>query len=300
MTKKSDAGKEPETSFSLIKVNVNLECASKAVIELIDAVRNGLGLIYVPTHLRMMTAACLDVSSRFAETDPEARQLFERSMGRYLSQEVRRQKNIEAIANGAIASLPEHANDKPVDTDWIAYFLDQCKEVGDEEMQSIWSRILAGEVSQPGTYSLRTLNFVRTLCKEEAQLFTAYCAYCFPDLPAGAPYRFTVAKADDYLDKHGMEAFKIRHLVDIGLVRDGMHTLSAEETVFTFPSYYFGKQYVVTKEDKGIPHYVYDVQNLTALGCEIYPIAGAKPDFEYLRNLLDCCKAEGFEVAVKC
>ena len=38
-----------------------------------------------------------------------------------------------------------------------------------EELQSIWGRLLAGELKSPGSYSYRTLDFVRNLTTDEAK-----------------------------------------------------------------------------------------------------------------------------------
>ncbi len=49
--------------------------------------------------------------------------------------------------------------------------------VDDDERRTWWARLLAGEIQQPGTYSLRTLAVMDTLSMAEAQLFTKLCAY---------------------------------------------------------------------------------------------------------------------------
>lgn len=38
-------------------------------------------------------------------------------------------------------------------------------------MQELWGRILAGEVKQPKSYSLRTLELIKNLSKKEADTF---------------------------------------------------------------------------------------------------------------------------------
>ena len=50
-------------------------------------------------------------------------------------------------------------SDKPVDPDWFARWRVNAEDVRDEEMQSLWARILAGEVREPGSYSLHTVRF---------------------------------------------------------------------------------------------------------------------------------------------
>ena len=80
--------------------------------------------------------------------------------------EVRQQKNLEAIVQQAALAITDQSkpvDDKPVDPDWTAFFLNQSQDISDEQMRSLWGRILTGEVSQPGSFSMRTLAVVRTM-----------------------------------------------------------------------------------------------------------------------------------------
>ena len=51
------------------------------------------------------------------------------------------------------------------------------EDVTDEEMQLLWSRVLAGETKRPKSFSLRTLDILRNLSKEEAEKFQNLCKY---------------------------------------------------------------------------------------------------------------------------
>ena len=64
----------------------------------------------------------------------------------------------------------EIADESP-DDDWINRFFSSAQEVSSDDMQTLWGRILAGEVKQPGSYSLRTLDFLRNLTASEAKAF---------------------------------------------------------------------------------------------------------------------------------
>lgn len=73
----------------------------------------------------------------------------------------------------------EQASSEPVDKDWLNRFLDYAEGVSEEEMQNIWAKILAGEVKQPKSFSLRTLNVLRNMTKEDAELFVEVSKYVF-------------------------------------------------------------------------------------------------------------------------
>lgn len=61
------------------------------------------------------------------------------------------------------------------DFDWHIRFFENCGSVGNEEMQDYWAKILAGEIIQPGSYSLRTIECLKTLSRDEAKLFQKIC-----------------------------------------------------------------------------------------------------------------------------
>lgn len=73
----------------------------------------------------------------------------------------------------------EQVSSEPVDKDWLNRFLDYAEDVSEEEMQKIWARILAGEVKQPKSFSLRTLDVLRNMTKEEAELFVEISKYVY-------------------------------------------------------------------------------------------------------------------------
>jgi hypothetical protein len=82
-------------------------------------------------------------------------------------------ENIERITSVAAAEL---AGDTAVveerpDPDWVMRFFGSAEDITSQQLQELWGRILAGEIRKPGSYSLRTLEFVRNISKAEADLF---------------------------------------------------------------------------------------------------------------------------------
>lgn len=66
-----------------------------------------------------------------------------------------------------------------LDPTWQRHWEEKASRVGmdDDERRTWWARLLAGELQQPGYFSLRALAVMDTLSTEEAQLFTRVCAY---------------------------------------------------------------------------------------------------------------------------
>lgn len=62
-----------------------------------------------------------------------------------------------------------------VDPDKMKRLKDLSKEFSSDDMQEIIAWILAGEYNQPWSYSLRTMEIVRHLSKNEIEMFKKYC-----------------------------------------------------------------------------------------------------------------------------
>jgi hypothetical protein len=97
-------------------------------------------------------------------------------------QEAKRQLNIEQVALEAANELRgKEASAEPLDEDWVARFFESAKDVSSEEMQRIWAKILAGEVVRPGSFSVRCIEAVRNISREEAALFEGLSPYVVGD-----------------------------------------------------------------------------------------------------------------------
>jgi uncharacterized protein DUF2806 len=186
----------------IIKIE-DLAGLSKPLTRLIEVISAGVGAVTTPYLIRKtaearayeiktIASALQDVSEHAAVPvvyqggvvevwqKPEdgtlvvtTRPIDERSASRRNYQDRKRQENIERITSITAAELAEEttiADERP-DEDWISRFFTEAEDVTSAEMQELWGRILAGEIRRPGSFSLRTLQFVKNITKSEAQLF---------------------------------------------------------------------------------------------------------------------------------
>lgn len=112
-----------------------------------------------------------------AETDIKVQLLKlkgEEEVANYvLAKEARKINNAKSVVEKATTHFVEgeKVSDEPVNTDWTNRFFSIVEDISDETLQDIWGRILAGEVKRPNSFSLRTLDLLRNITKEEAELF---------------------------------------------------------------------------------------------------------------------------------
>lgn len=105
--------------------------------------------------------------------------LIEQSHDRAVLDSVRKEINVaksilhaeEKIQRDDGADIP----DGKVNDDWIYRWRDYAGDVNSDEMQRLWGSLLAGEVKEPGTYSLRCMEFLRNLEQSEAKLIETAC-----------------------------------------------------------------------------------------------------------------------------
>ena len=195
---------------------VDLTGISKPADTLIKKVSNAVGGLFVPYQIKRVAKAETEAAMIKAQSDIEITDLHRRAMHRWIDEEARRQKNMEDITNKALSQLNKEANPDSMEDDWITNFFDKSRIVSDDEMQTLWSRVLAGEANTPGTYSKRTVRFLSDLDKTDADLFSKLCGFSWM-MGVVVPLVFD-AQAEIY-KRYGINFNSLSHLESIGLVR---------------------------------------------------------------------------------
>lgn len=139
-------------------------------------------------------------------------------------QELKRQSNIEKVARKAKELLGDmEVENSKADHDWIARFFNDVQDVSSEKMQFLWAKILAGEIEQIGSTSIRTLGILKNLDQATAHLFQIFCSVCifFPDrkvlLDARVPSLGGHA-GENSLAAYGLNFDKLNQLNEHGLI----------------------------------------------------------------------------------
>ena len=90
-------------------------------------------------------------------------------------------------------------------------------------MQNLWAKILAGEVAQPSTFSLKTIDVMRNLSKKDAELFIKMCSHSFI---ADATNCF-LPNEEEFIKTVGIQYEDIMKLSELGLMfNDGTISLN--------------------------------------------------------------------------
>jgi hypothetical protein len=194
---------------------VNLGELTKPATVLIEKISEAIGGIFRPYQIRRIAEAEAQASSIKAISQIEITELQRRALYRFFSEEAKKQQNIESITAKALPELAEAATPERVEDDWITNFFDKCRLISDEEMQMLWSRVLAGEASSPGRYSKRTVSILSSLDKSDAALFTKLCSFTW-DMGEFVPVVFDAQ--DTIYTGAGINFVTLKHLDEIGLI----------------------------------------------------------------------------------
>ena len=93
-------------------------------------------------------------------------------------QEQKRQNNLQNVVELAAHEINgKMVDDVDIDHDWASRFFADVQDVTSEKLQSIWAKILAGEVESPGRTSLHTLSVLRNFTQNDAKLFERLCQF---------------------------------------------------------------------------------------------------------------------------
>lgn len=194
---------------------INFGDISKPATVLIEKISDAIGGYYKPYQIKRVATAEAEAEIIKAQAQIEVTDLQRRALVRFVAEEAKKQENIEQISRKAFPHLEDTAKPENMENDWIANFFDKCRIVSDEEMQSLWAKVLAGEANSPGSYSKRTVNFLSSLDRADADLFTSLCGFGW-FLGNIVPLIFDAQEA--IYNGRGINFGSLSHLDDIGLV----------------------------------------------------------------------------------
>lgn len=281
--------------YSLIKI----EGDSKALSTLIDAISRGIGTLYRPLGIKREAKAKAEEIKILAEAKVKEQEIFaealknngsvlseeqlQHTIARIFGQELRRQENIDAIANIALAALDESkllSVKEKVDTDWLTRYFNIVQDVSDDELRNAWGKILSQEIMSPGSYSLRTLNTVSNLSKKEAELFTSIGSLV---LYNGSTY-FLINAKNSILGSD-MSFSDITLLMECGLIREEheLHLMKESDGKPAKIAYIYQDKVLLFESQAGsISMPVYE---LTTAGKELYNILPVSFQIDYLKQI---------------
>lgn len=188
---------------------------SKPATALIDKISEAIGGVFKPWQIRRVAEAEAEADKIKAVSRIKITELQQRALHRFFYEEAKKQSNIEKITAQSLPQLDKKAKPENIEEDWITNFFDKCRLISDEKMQTLWSRILAGEANAPGKFSRRTVSFMATLDKRDAVLLTKLCSF---NWMLGDTQPLIYDLKEKLYTKNSINFGVLKHLDAIGLI----------------------------------------------------------------------------------
>ena len=201
---------------------------SSNVPSILSSVGTIVGSIITVVFLRSNTSTTEFEKIKAGKFDEVVEDLL--SAGQMTYTEFYRAKNFLKIAKKAdkyYSKIQRENENKIYDFDWFMRYYDAAGNISDDDMQEMWAKVLAGEISNPSIFSLRAIDILKSMRKADAELFVKICKFSFSE-PSGELF---LPNYDDYLEKNGIEYSDVMKLNEMGLIfNDSLITLRFQIT----------------------------------------------------------------------
>lgn len=224
-------------------------------------------------------------------------EVFEKSIEQMVGDNVRKNINISKAVFYAEDHLKHKAcpgADATVEKDWVHRWRELVGNVSSEEMQRLWGRLLAEEVEAPGSFSLRCLEFIKNLSRQEAHLIERLAKISFIKNLWGD---------DDVLEEFGFSFDDLMELQGLGVISG----VEAESLISSVPSIdeedgrfrtlivLPNKKLLVIESDnaKSVDYKSYLV---TRLGQQLLRLSSVDPEIEFFKKFSRLLMLKGYSV----
>ena len=159
---------------------------------LLDKLEKVAGFIFLPTQIKRIANAEINAikeakknlgndikikvdNHNISIESGDNQSYIPQAIASVIKQELHKQENINAIVCETLKMLEQKNQDNinvEINEDWLNIFIENAKNVSDDEMRFIWAKLLSEEVVCNNSYSISTLNILRNMSKSDATLFT--------------------------------------------------------------------------------------------------------------------------------
>ncbi|NTV44787.1 MAG: DUF2806 domain-containing protein [Candidatus Yonathbacteria bacterium] len=182
------------------------------------------------------------------------------------------------------------------DNDLFWGLLEHSKEITNEDVQELIAKIIAGEYNVPGSYSMSTLQILKSLGKKDLEKFSFFASFYLPRHGFFKDFFNMREKSLSVRTKLGINYADFLELQNLGLVQNGDYTVSVtvkKDGLFSLD--YYGDQ-ILFKATKDFDKWNFPVcYELTKAGKEILKHLKINKSPDFKDWLIEDFKTKGFE-----
>ena len=234
----------------------------------------------IRTEANAMTLVTKNASEAAAKEFGQDQFLIDRTVNHFGSKLLREQINREKTVHLAIEDLktnpPKEDSKSEIDPDWLEMFSRIAESKSNEDVQLFLSRILSGEIRNPGTFSAKTIQTLSLLDQSTAKIFQSFCNVSFEILQLGETFTCLICEpfgspGNNELSQLGLSYSQLTQLQDNGLIQHSLTSwLQFPPLVFQIPITIGDKVYrfMLTPDTPKEPVKV-NIINFTKVGHEL-------------------------------
>jgi len=138
-------------------------------------------------EIRATTEARVEIIKKegqsFANKVDAPKEYVDKASLKFASKIIKEQLNLDEITYRAAQDLAKEGDKidnspkEEISDDWLNEFESQARLKSSDDMKLIFSKILSGEISKPGTFSIRTVKLISQLDNQPAKLFQLLCSH---------------------------------------------------------------------------------------------------------------------------
>lgn len=235
--------------------------------------------------LSLVTSEAAKAASKEFGVDKE---LVNRSVNFFGTQLLREQINREAIMEQTIEDLktnpPKEDIKEEIDEDWLEMFARIAATKSNKDVQLFLSKILAGEIRNPGSFGPRTIQTLSVLDKHTAEIFLNFCKISFDQPQLGRDMTCLITQpfgkpGTNALREFGLSYSNLTLLQDEGLIQNSLTSYREFNPItFSIP-FCLGNEEIHLSPTNGTPKELTKVNilNFTKVGLELREVM----QFEY-------------------
>lgn len=282
------------------------EVPSKEVLQQLDALSLSWRDMELDSHQRItVESSSTDDAKSSVERCPGLRpySTTRAELAKAITQDViahglRQQVNVSKavlFAESELAVDTKKPPDSRIDGDWLRRWHRRAGDISSDELSALWGRILAGEVRHPGSCSLRTLEFLGNLSRDEAVDIERVARFAFGNV---------LLNHQGLFEKAGVSSGVLFGQQELGLISGVGATLKTNiesevegEFQFTWDLERLAKRLIISDDNPAkvlrIP-----VFHVSRLGKEVFRVAQSVPSEEWFVATVMLIEAQDYTVAI--
>jgi hypothetical protein len=247
--------------------------------------------------------------------DPEYAKVAVKKYGQKI---IREQINLDIISENAkqeLLQLNADANDssdtnsnEEISEDWLNIFEKEAANKSSDEMRMLFGKILAGEISKPKSYSIKTIKIISQLDNRAATLFQTFCSLAVSlqegnHITNGRVVSINGNAASNSLQKYGLSFANLNILQEYGLIISDYNSYMdysmcvAKNMKVPFPFMHQEKPFgLILQDGKNVGDLKLHGVALSNSGVELLNVVDTTPSSKYTNDLSEYFKKKGLDM----